>query len=356
MITCGSLSRPSLQCPRFLQRREGQAAPALGRDVLVVAFEPGGGGVVEDQVDVELEQIDAVPEHLLLDRIAVLGQDVQGAIELVEGEILGRGQPDLIEPALDGRRAWSPAGPGAARSSPATPPRAVPAARRPPAGRRSPHRCRAGPTALRPRGRRRARSWPRSRSAGHVPSRRPRARRVGVEHPADAAHQSLQRGAVEAIGAAEAVHHLGLDVTLLGMADVLGQRVVADDRAVLVPALRGPKVHAHAYSVSGLPVDRNRPIRVPTDLAAQNASFSAKNPTKSMLRARPTGPNVPTDRKLRPGRCSLDPALGGLHDPTVGIGRVRLGLRIDLGRRRCWLATPVSLAGLGFLCGTGPQP
>jgi hypothetical protein len=63
----------------------------------------------------------------------------------------------------------------------------------------------------------------------------------------------LERRPVEAISAAEAVHHLGLDVALLGIADVLGQRVVPDDRAVLVPALRGPKVHAHTYSVFGLP-------------------------------------------------------------------------------------------------------
>jgi hypothetical protein len=30
----------------------------------------------------------------------VLGQDVERAIELVEGKIPGLGQPDLIEPAL----------------------------------------------------------------------------------------------------------------------------------------------------------------------------------------------------------------------------------------------------------------
>jgi hypothetical protein len=72
---------------------------------------------------------------------------------------------------------------------------------------------------------------------------------IGVEHAADAAHQPLQRCPVEAISAAEAVHHPGLDMALLGMADVLGERVVADDRAVLVASLRGAKVHAHAFSV-----------------------------------------------------------------------------------------------------------
>ena len=76
---------------------------------------------------------------------------------------------------------------------------------------------------------------------------------IGVEHPADAAHEALQRGPVEPVGAAEAVHHLGLDVASLGMADVLGERVVADDRAVRVAALRGSKVHAHVCSMYTMP-------------------------------------------------------------------------------------------------------
>src|SRR4030095_5096285 len=122
---------------------------------------------------------------------------------------------------------------------------------------------------------------------------------VVIEHPADAAHQSLQRGAVEAIGAAEAVHHLGLDVTLLGIADVLGQRVVADDRTVLVAALRGPKTHAHAYSVSGPPGRTKTSNSCAYRFNRPKCTFGAKNATKSTLRARPTSPNVPTDRKLR---------------------------------------------------------
>ena len=59
----------------------------------------------------------------------------------------------------------------------------------------------------------------------------------------------LMIAAVEAVGAAEAVHHLGLDVTLLGIAGVLGERVVADDRAVLVFSLGGSQVHAYALNV-----------------------------------------------------------------------------------------------------------
>ncbi len=58
------------------------------------------GGVVENQVNVELEQIGAVPEHLLFDRIAMFGQNIHGAVELIEPEILGLRQPHPIQPAF----------------------------------------------------------------------------------------------------------------------------------------------------------------------------------------------------------------------------------------------------------------
>jgi hypothetical protein len=49
-----------------------------------------------------------------------------------------------------------------------------------------------------------------------------------VQNPADTLDQTLKRGLVQLIGTAEAVHHLGFDVALLGMADILGEGVVAD--------------------------------------------------------------------------------------------------------------------------------
>jgi len=224
------------------QWREGQPAPGLGRDVLVVAFEPGGGGVVEDQVDVQLEQVGAVPEHLRLDRIAVLGEHVERAIELVEGDIPGRGQPHPIEPAL------------MARELGARPRQALRRHRQ----QRGLVRC-PPLVGCQPALDRLADAEPGPQLRRHVDdaefeagldldrpvttSRVGHGRAaVGVEHTADAAHQALQRRPVEAVGATEAVHHLGLDVTLLAIADVLGEGVVADDRAVLVAALRGPKV------------------------------------------------------------------------------------------------------------------
>ena len=201
---------------------EGQAPPLMGRDVLVVAFEPGGGGVIEDQIDVQLEQIDAVPEHLRLDRVAVLGQKIQRAIELVEGKIPGLRQPDAIPPALV-------AGELGARPSQTL------------RGHRQQGRFVRRLQLLRcalPLDRL-ADAEPGPELRDHVDDAEietgldlnrpltargvgPGLARVGVEHPADAAHQPLQRRPVEAIGAAEAVHDLGLDVALLGMADVLG--------------------------------------------------------------------------------------------------------------------------------------
>ena len=67
--------------------------------------------------------------------------------------------------------------------------------------------------------------------------------------PLDARDQPLQGRPVEMVGPAETVHHLGLDIALLRMTDVLGECQVAHHRAVLVPPLRGPQVHAHACSV-----------------------------------------------------------------------------------------------------------
>jgi hypothetical protein len=214
--------------PALAQGGEGQAAPLVGCNVLLVALEPGRGGVIEDQVDVQLEQIDAVPEHLFLDGIAVLGQQVQGAIELTEGEIPGRGQPNAIEPAL--MTGELGARPSEALRRHRQQRRLV---RRPPLVGRQPG------------GDRLADAEPGPQLLDRVDDAELEAgfdldplmtlgvcRRfatVGVEHPADAAHEPLQRRPVEAIGAAEAVHHLGLDVALLGIADVLGERIVAHD-------------------------------------------------------------------------------------------------------------------------------
>ena len=91
---------PLFAMPTLTQRVEGQAPPLLTGDILLVTFEPGGGGVVENQIHIELEQIGAVPEDFFFDHIAMFGQKIHGPIKLVEPKILTFRQPDPIEPAL----------------------------------------------------------------------------------------------------------------------------------------------------------------------------------------------------------------------------------------------------------------
>src|SRR4029079_16708402 len=50
-----------LAVPALAQRLEGEPAPLLAGDVLLVTLEPGGGAVVEDQVDGEAYQVHTPP-------------------------------------------------------------------------------------------------------------------------------------------------------------------------------------------------------------------------------------------------------------------------------------------------------
>ena len=76
MTACGSLSRPSLECPLWRKARTSARATGGWRHPSV-GLEPGRGGVIEHQIDIELEQIDVVPEDRLFDRIAVIGDKIE---------------------------------------------------------------------------------------------------------------------------------------------------------------------------------------------------------------------------------------------------------------------------------------
>lgn len=64
------------------------------------------------------------------------------------------------------------------------------------------------------------------------------------EHAEDALREALESGAIELVGAAEVVDHLGNGAALLRVPDVLGELVVLDHRAVRVLAPRGAQIHA----------------------------------------------------------------------------------------------------------------
>ena len=222
----------------------------MGGDVLLVGLEPGGGRVVEHQVDVELEQVGRAPEHRLLDRVPVLGQDIQGAVELVQAEVARLGQPHPVEPALvagelgagpvEALRHHGQEGGGVRRLQPLF---------------RYPGLDRLADAELGPEGSRHVHDAELEGGLDRDPAHARAVTGAGfaagiLQDPPDARDQPLQGRAIEPVGATEAVHHPGLDVALPGMADVLGERVVAHHRTVLVPPLGGPQVHAHACSVS----------------------------------------------------------------------------------------------------------
>jgi hypothetical protein len=68
---------------------------------------------------------------------------------------------------------------------------------------------------------------------------------LGPQVAGDRADQAAQGLAVEVVLPAEAVDDLGHRAARLGVADVVGQLYVANDRPVLVPPLDRPQVHAH---------------------------------------------------------------------------------------------------------------
>ena len=178
--------------------------------------------IVINEVHIELEQIDAVPEDLFLDCIAMSGQKIHRTVELIEPKILGLRQPNPIKPALMAGEfgAW-----------------AIQPLRR--------HRQQSGfmwhfqllllnallngfanPELL-------------PQCLGHMhnaeietvldldipnPSRGIKRYHLAavIKNPSNALDQPFERCPVEPVRTPEAVHHFGFDIALLGMADILG--------------------------------------------------------------------------------------------------------------------------------------
>ena len=67
---------------------------------------------------------------------------------------------------------------------------------------------------------------------------------IAIEHAIDAFHQSFESGAIDLIGAAEAMDHAGFAALCVGVPDALGEGVVGDGRAVAVLPLGDAQIHA----------------------------------------------------------------------------------------------------------------
>ena len=52
----------------------------------MVGLEIGGGGIVEDQIDIEAEQIGRLEKDLALDPVRPDGEEVERAVKLIDGD------------------------------------------------------------------------------------------------------------------------------------------------------------------------------------------------------------------------------------------------------------------------------
>jgi hypothetical protein len=75
-------------------------AETLGTSILILNLEVDTGGVIEQEVHVQGKEIGDPEEHRLFDAFLLLGQKIQGEIEVMELEALGLGPIDLLEPTL----------------------------------------------------------------------------------------------------------------------------------------------------------------------------------------------------------------------------------------------------------------
>jgi hypothetical protein len=187
-----------------------------------------------------------VPEHLRLERIALFGQEVERAVELVRASLFGLGQPDPLQPAVM-------AGKLGAGSFQAL------------QGHRQQRRFIRRvqlllANVLADRG---TDAEPVPQGLGHMGDAEflhPFDQKIGDvkrlaicshladavvdQDPANTVHQALESGSIELVGTAEAMHHGGLGTSSLRAPDILGERVVFDGRAVAIPTFGGAQVHA----------------------------------------------------------------------------------------------------------------
>ena len=318
-----------LGMPALAKRLEAQPAPLVAGDIRLVGLEPGRGGIVEHQVDVQLEEIHATPKDLLLDGIAVLGEQVERSIKLAQGQIPRLGQPDPLQPPLvagqlrarplqplhghcqecgEMRRLQLLLGdPGCDRRSDPEPlPQGLDHMHDP----ELEHRLDLDVTS--------------ARALDH------RCALLLGQNPPNTRHQPLQHRPVEPLGPAEAVHHPGLDMALLGVPGILGERVVAHHAAVLVTPLGRPKIHAHSDSMSIMP-NRARTGNSCAHMFGRRNGLAPKAEPRNFN-------DLPSRRRPNPPQICPTTANSGLaanrdpgHRPSAP---GRLGQRHRLSKRR----------------------
>ena len=213
-----------------------EAVPALGGDL-----EVGRGRVEQDQVDLEVQEVGDREEHLALDLLVAVEQEVHRPVEdlRVAAQLADAGQPGVCSSPLQGgelrHRLERPVG-DQREQEPLH-------ERRDPPARRDPAQCltdaQPPPEIVEHPG---AAHRPRLQQAQLLGRGRLK-RLLGLEEARDRAHQPRERLPVEPILAPEAVDHPGTRLLLGRVPHVVRQLYVADLRPVLVAAPDRPQIH-----------------------------------------------------------------------------------------------------------------
>jgi hypothetical protein len=91
------------QCHHDLGRPRPVLGPPEAAQLILVVFVDGegaGGGVIEEEIHLELEEVCGVEEHRLLDLGGLGVKRVHRRVEVVLGQLLGPRQVDRLAPAL----------------------------------------------------------------------------------------------------------------------------------------------------------------------------------------------------------------------------------------------------------------
>ena len=281
--------------------------PQVGPLVGAVDLPVGGGGVDEDDVDVQVEQV--------RDRVEDPRRDL---IERIQQEIHGRVRGVVAEPETVGDRdpLGHPTGGGqlAARLQ------------RPLRHQREQHplgRAALDPTTRGDPAQRRADTEPVPQLIQHPrPAEAPRVQHLDlagvrgrdrlprVQKPRDRGHQPGQRVAVHGIGAAEAMDHLRRGHPGDRVALAMSQLQIADHGAVTVASLRLPQVHTYTISTYQLLISSDTPEIVCLHVFAVRAASRASY--QRIRSARPR--NMPTNSGSRDiDRRVFAGQRGGIH-------------------------------------------
>ena len=251
-----------LAIPAFLivaapaQRRIKAAAPFGGFIIGGIDLKVRRRRVVDDQIDIEPEQIGRPQKDVALDLFRPRQEEVEGAVELVNCQPFRlRQKRDIGQPA---------GGAGELRA------RLFQPLRRHGEEGRFMRRTQPGILGAAPDRGTNAEILPQlSRCQHHAQFENPldldlrqRGAAIGngvtrLEHPVDTLDEAPEPVAVDLVGAAEIVHHLGLGALGRGVPAVLGQRVISHRRAVSIAPLGGPQIHAQRIASIRLVFNEN---------------------------------------------------------------------------------------------------